>query len=135
MKKKKLIKRCQHGSVLQKLKFSRIPIDLNNGYKIYADKIYETHDVNGNSNGDLPPVLAGRTIYVTPYGNDTVFYTNKDIFEDTPQKDNNQAKSKNTFYKLIRKAPIVGEENRMTKYWNKTAQENDEVRIRALRGN
>jgi len=54
-----------------------------------------TRDPEGYSTYDLPPISAGRTIYVTPQGNDTIFYTNNpDVFNLTPKKDLNQRRAK-----------------------------------------
>ena len=117
-------------------KFRRTTNNMNNGYKTYSDQIMMTRDPEGYSTYDLPPISAGRTIYVTPQGNDTIFYTNNpDVFNLTPKKDLNQRRAKQKFYQLIKKAPIEGEEYRNTQYWNSNHINQDAVRNRALMGN
>lgn len=116
-------------------RFRRSTNDMNNGYKTHSDQIMMTRDPLGFSTYDNPPILAGRTIYVTPQGNDTIFYTNNDIFNKTPKGDLNQKKAKQKFYQLIKKAPIEGEEYRMTPYWDSNLFNLDAVRNRALKGN
>ena len=132
------VKKHQLGGGLNgvQYRFRRSTNDMNNGYKTYSDQIMMTRDPEGYPTYDLPPISAGRTIYVTPQGNDTIFYTNNsDVFNKTPKKDLNQRRAKQKFYQLIKRAPIEGEEYRNTQYWNSNYANQDAIRNRALKGN
>ena len=131
--KKQLISKKQFGGK-NEYKFRRGSQNLNNGYGVIYDQIMQTTQ-NGQPTYDAPPVVAGRTIYQTPKGNDTIFYRNNpDIFNHTPKGDPNQQRAKNYFYKMIRKAPSEGQEYKGTKYWNNQFQSTYNARNRALKG-
>lgn len=128
---------AQAGNKIPKLnewRFRRTTNNLNNGYKVISDQIMQTIE-NGQKTYDTPPITSGRTIYVTPRGNDTIFYRNKDnIFNHTPVGDKNQRAAKSYFYKMIKQAPIEGSEYRGTKYWTNNNAQVDAARNRALKG-
>ncbi len=88
--------------------FSERPVYSGNGYGIKHHWIYQNL-VNGKSQGDFPPTVAGRTIYFTPYRNDTLYWRNLDsdqdfLFEKTPTKSKDQESAKQNFYRWTKKS-------------------------------
>lgn len=87
--------------------------------------------------GDMSPTVAGRTIYVTPQQNDTVFWRNPDRYTTSstsggfmpiPDKSRNQQAAKSNFYRWTRKTTPFGNNTGEYKLSN-------QARNRALRGN
>lgn len=92
--------------------FSRRQRNLNNGRQIISDWLYQ-NIVNGENMGDSSPTIGGRTIYVTPNQNDTIYWMTddkdkfdsflqyKDGYMPIPQGTKDQNKAKQNFYKKV----------------------------------
>ncbi len=101
-----------------------------------SDWIYQAYR-GGKYLGDMSPTVAGRTIYVNPHRNDTVFWKTPDRWTNStesggfmpiPDKSRNQPAAKNNFYRWARKTTPMGNNTGVYRLSN-------EARARALRGN
>ena len=139
LEKKNEVTKAQNGTKVQprnEWSFDRREQDLGNGHKVMSDWIYQAYR-DGTYLGDMSPTVAGRTIYVNPYRNDTVFWRTPDRwtsstesggFMPIPDKSRNQPAARNNFYRWVRKT---------TPFGNNTGEYklNNQARGRALRGN
>lgn len=104
-------------------RFDRRVSNKGNGYKMISDVLYDEYDDKGQYWGDLSGVMGGRTIYQTPFGNDTVYGGRQASYLNDPQRyrledassgwmevpmnRNNQKANKLNFYRTVRKSHIA----------------------------
>ena len=108
----KKIKKAQYGTkTKQPIVFDRREANIGNGRRVISENIFDYDDGYGNYAGDMARTLGGRMIYISPSGNDTIYYNyperwmpTDDGFMPVATRAMNQRAAKKNFYKQTKKS-------------------------------
>ena len=108
----KKIKKAQYGTkTKQPIVFDRREANIGNGRRVISENIFDYDDGYGNYAGDMARTLGGRMIYISPAGNDTIYYNyperwmpTDDSFMPVATGARNQRAAKKNFYKQTKKS-------------------------------
>ena len=108
----KKIKKAQYGTkTKQPIVFDRREANIGNGRRVISENIFDYDDGYGNYAGDMARTLGGRMIYISPAGNDTIYYNyperwmpTDDGFMPVATRAMNQRAAKKNFYKQTKKS-------------------------------
>ena len=110
-------------------RFNRRQTTVGPGYSITSDALFSEYN-NGEYMGDLSEIKAGRTIYHTPFGNDTIYGGAEDFMKDTSpynwidyssgfmpivRERTNQGQNKRNFYRTMRQTYVAPRSDQDTK--------------------
>lgn len=110
-------------------RFDRRQTTVGPGYRITSDALFSEYH-NGEYMGDLSEIKAGRTIYHTPFGNDTIYGGAEDFMKDTSpynwidyssgfmpivRERTNQGQNKRNFYRTMRQTYVAPRSDQNTK--------------------
>lgn len=96
-------------------RYDRRQQDHGNGHKVISDTFFDYYDGGNRYLGDLAPIRGGRTIYVSPKGNDTLYWNQPEKWIDFADGfmpvGKNQPGAKRNFFKNLKRPLIKTHQN------------------------